>query len=315
MMQSLFLGPNLLSGIGQVTKRYAELIGGEYVCYHNDEPSREHYDFCFAFVLPISHNLEYIDKHKHKFDKIVYMTVCETHTVNECYGMLKNRKPLYVPSMFAKEILDRQFGFNCEFLPHWATIPRELDFHGPSAGPYIFYTIGNIMDPRKNMTGLLSAFQSCKFPDARLLVKATCKKPITINLPNVSVINGLLTDDQLDKIHRGCHCYVNVSHSEGVGMGAVEAAVRNKPIIITDFGGLKEYVKTPFVVPCKLKEIGFDDFLFKKDMKWGHPKVQDIMECMKKCYNQRLRYMDHTHTRELVSAVQDNLENIAKTKL
>ena len=32
-------------------------------------------------------------------------------------------------------------------------------------------------------------------------------------------------------------CYVSFSSSEGVGMGAVEAAIRNKPVIITDYGG------------------------------------------------------------------------------
>ena len=312
MARALFVGPNLLAGIGQVAKKYSQLLDAEYVNYQQEDPKEKSYDFCFAFVLPITPNLNYIDKHKHKFKKLVYMTVCETQQVHDHYRLLKDRTPLYVPSQFAKDILDRQFGMNCKILHHWTKVPKELDYHGPSAGQYIFYTIGNIMDPRKNIKGLISAFDSCKFPNAKLVLKATCKQPVNIGHPNIVVINGLLPEDQMEKIHRGCHCYVNVSHSEGVGMGAVEAAVRNKPLIITDYGGLKEYVKTPFVVPCKLGKIGFDDFLFKKDMEWGHPKIQDIMDCMKKCYTERLRFMDHTHTRKLVTAVQDNLEDIAQ---
>ena len=47
----------------------------------------------------------------------------------------------------------------------------------------------------------------------------------------------------MDKIHKSSDCYVSFSSSEGVGMGAVEAALRGKPVIITDYGGAPEYVK------------------------------------------------------------------------
>jgi glycosyltransferase involved in cell wall biosynthesis len=108
--------------------------------------------------------------------------------------------------------------------------------------PYTFYTIGNIADPRKNIQGLINAFLECNFgTEARLVLKATCFHPITLKIPGVVVINGLLSDEALERVHASCHCYVNCSHSEGVGMGAVEAALRSKPVIITDYGGLKEY--------------------------------------------------------------------------
>ena len=48
----LFIGPNPLSGIGQVTMRYAQLMNGEYVEFMND-PKESTYDVGFAFVLPI----------------------------------------------------------------------------------------------------------------------------------------------------------------------------------------------------------------------------------------------------------------------
>jgi glycosyltransferase involved in cell wall biosynthesis len=66
----------------------------------------------------------------------------------------------------------------------------------------------------------------------------------------------------MEHIHNGCDCYVNFSCSEGVGMGAVEAAMHNKPVIITEYGGASEYVNTPYTISCTLKPIGFDDFLY-----------------------------------------------------
>ena len=68
----------------------------------------------------------------------------------------------------------------------------------------------------------------------------------------------------MDDLHRRCDCYVNFSKSEGVGMGAIEAAIRDKPVILTDFGGPSEYIKSPYMINCELQELENDDFLFQK---------------------------------------------------
>jgi hypothetical protein len=93
-------------------------------------------------------------------------------------------------------------------------------------------------------------------------------------------------------------------------MGAVEAALRNKPVVITDYGGLKEYVQTPFVVECKLGPIGFDDFLFTKDLVWGHPVYEDLVSKMAACYEQRIVYWDHSYTTGLLTTVPTELLSI-----
>jgi glycosyltransferase involved in cell wall biosynthesis len=120
------------------------------------------------------------------------------------------------------------------------------------------------------------------------------------------VINGLLSDDQIDKIHASCHCYVNCSHSEGVGMGAVEAAMMNKPVIITSYGGLHEYVDTPWVIPCTKGPIGFDDFLFTKDLIWGHPSQEALQSALVDCFQKRITFWDHAHTRKIMKEVTDS---------
>ena len=91
----------------------------------------------------------------------------------------------------------------------------------------------------------------------------------------------------MESVHEAGDCYVNCSHSEGVGMGAVEAALRDKPVIITDYGGLKEYVKTPYVVKCSLCPVGADDFLFTKDMLWGKPDMKELVTHMKHAFENR----------------------------
>jgi glycosyltransferase involved in cell wall biosynthesis len=163
------------------------------------------------------------------------------------------------------------------------------------------------MDPRKNIRGLIDAYLRCGFRDAaHLVLKATCLQPVEWRVPGVTVINGLLSDEDLEKVHDGGHCYVNCSHSEGVGMGAVEAALRAKPVIITNYGGLKEYVRTPWVVSCTKGPIGFDDFLFTKDLEWGHPSGEDLQKCLSECFEKKVTSWDHEHTRQIMSNLRSS---------
>jgi glycosyltransferase involved in cell wall biosynthesis len=303
-----FIGPTLLSGIGQMLhkylyvfpdSKYVELIPGQV-------PSG---DVAVIFALPAGPWLELIPEIKRKFKKVHCMSICETETVHEDYGKLfEHFSEIIVASDFCKKVFSRQFpGTN--FLVWRAHVPRPpkscksqkvLDL---PKNRYVFYHMGNIVDPRKNLRGILEAFLRLNRPDETFLVlKATCIQPIEIKLPNVLVINGLIPEAEMECIHEACHCYVSFSNSEGIGMGAVEAALHSKPVIITDYGGAVEYIKTPYVVPCGLQEIPRDDFLFKKGMLWGQPSSDKLLEFMGHAFDNKVYYMEHTHTNELVGA-------------
>ena len=300
----LFVGPQLLAGIGQVVKQYSSLVPGAEHCELGQKPKKARYDRGFAFVLPIKSQLDLFDQYKAFCSDWIRMTVCETEPVNDCYGLLERYPEIHVPSEFSRRILEKQFPkVKWSLLRHWSE--PKVPWMPISASPYIFYTIGNILDPRKNIKKLIEAYLRCEFRDAaHLVLKATCSVPVDWRVPGVTVINGLLSDADLEKVHAAGHCYVNCSHSEGVGMGAVEAALRSKPVIITDYGGLKEYVKTPWVVPCTVGPIGFDDFLFKKEHSWGHPDQKVLEKCLWDCFDKKVQTWDHSHTRDLMDEVK-----------
>ena len=308
----LFIGPSALSGIGQVTRAYCSLVNGEYRL-NTETPSKDQYDVGFAFVLPLPAELERVDKMMARCKKKVYMSVCETETVHPLYGLLAKYNPLYVPSDFAKNILERQFPeMKCSVLRHWA-VPKMLP-PTPPIVPYRFYTIGNAYDPRKNLNMLIDVFMECKRdgvfqPKTQLIIKATCKQDFKINTDckDILIMNRLMERDQLENVHKSCACYVNCSHSEGVGMGAVEAALYGRPVIATDYGGLKEYVDTPYLVPCRVGPIGFDDFLFKKDMNWGHPDRHALKRHMIYVNRNNIREATHEHTVTLMRETECNL--------
>ena len=296
----IIIGPKLLTGIGQHANKYVKLFLPDcgYHLIGSELPESEH---GLVFTLPIKDHLDYITYAKTRVKNLACMTVCETETVHEDYGLImKEFKRVAVPSEFCKRVVSKQFPDN-EFYVIHAHIPP------PPEKPYTFYHIGNIMDPRKKFRDIIQAFARLNEPNTRLVVKATCNQDVDIQFPRIKVINGLISDEEMDKLHNECDCYVNFSHSEGVGMGAVEAAMRDKPVIITSYGGASEYINTPYTIDCGLQELERDDFLFKKGMTWGKPNFDQLLEFMRHAYDNRVRYMNHEHTRNLVGR-----ENVLK---
>jgi hypothetical protein len=84
-------------------------------------------------------------------------------------------------------------------------------------------------------------------------------------------------------------------------MGAVEAALYNKPVIITDYGAPPEYIKTKYLIECGRQEITADDFLFQKGMVWGKPDFEQLMTYMKQAYDDRVYYQDHEWTKNVIN--------------
>ena len=294
----IFISGTLLSGIGQVTDKYRELFDEDRVYSYTDSIPRNQEVVLYA--LPLPDLFETFRKIKKEAKSALCFTICETETVHPLYGELFKIFPhIVTPSEFCKTVFERQFDHvTCSVIRHWVPIPKSISNVNPIE--YTFYHIGNIMDPRKQTKRIIEAFLRLNLPNTKLILKATCKQPVTINLPRVEVINGLLPSSEIQKIHDRCDCYVSFSHSEGVGMGAVEAALNNKPVILTDYGGAKEYIHTPYVIPCKQKPIGFDDFLFTKDMVWGHPDFDKLVEFMKDVYDKQLRHVEHEYTKNLL---------------
>jgi glycosyltransferase involved in cell wall biosynthesis len=256
----------------------------------------------FIFALPIPDVIKYLEHLKTVTKKIVCMTVCETETVHELYGKLVCLFPtVYVPSEFCQNIFSKQFpGTKFEVIRHHVPLFKVAKNRDTST--YIFYHIGNIMDPRKQTRKIVEAFLRLNLPNTLLVLKATCKEPVNWKLPRVHIINGLISEEQIQSIHERCHCYVSFSHSEGVGMGAVEAALCDKPVIITEYSAPKEYIKTPYTIKCGTTTIPNDDFLFQKGMVWGEPDFDQLMGFMRDAYDEKLTKMDHSHTRSLVSS-------------
>lgn len=297
------IGPTPLSGIGQVVGKYARLLHTKYYVLGQDAIPRD--QDVFMFALPVDAWLQSIPIIKQVSKRVICMTVCETETVHPVYGKLFDLfDEIAVPSVFAKNVFERQFpNKNFYIIRHYVPpvpIIKHMDIDlGVRPDAYKFYHIGNIADYRKNIRQMIEAFIRNNFDNAQLILKATCNQTIQWKIPNVVIVNGLMPEDQLEQFHKQCDCYVSSSFSEGVGMGAIEAALRDKPVIITEYGGAVEYIKTPYVVKCDRQLLPHDDFLFQKGMEWGKPDFEQLMGFMKQAYDSKIKHMDHSHTKQI----------------
>ena len=311
MDQFVFIGGNILSGIGQVTKKYASLMNIEKVYSWEEEIPKN--KIVFIFALPIPNVIDKIKKLQSVSKSVNCMCVCETEEVHPIHGELfKLFESVLVPSEFCKNVFSKQFPkTSFSVLHHWSPEP-SLFIKQPntkiSKYGYTFYHIGNILDHRKQVKKIIEAFLRLQLPDTCLVLKATCLKEVNWNIPNVIIINGLVSDAEIDRLHSECDCYVSFSHSEGVGMGAVEAALHDKPVIISEYGGASEYIKTPYTIECDKCNVGVDDFLYTKDMVWGNPNFEKLKEFMKDAYEKKMTYMSHIHTKNLMNNVLKNLK-------
>ena len=170
-----FIGPTLLSGIGQMLNKYVGLFPeSKYIELNpNDIPSG---NVVVIFALPAGAWLSAIPTIKKNFKHVHCMTICETETVHELYGSLfEHFSKIIVASEFCKKVFSRQFP-NTEFIvwrAHIPTVPTlslppSYDLEIPK-NKYIFYHIGNIIDQRKNIKGILEAFLRLNKPKETLV--------------------------------------------------------------------------------------------------------------------------------------------------
>ena len=278
-----------MSGIGQVCMTYCKLVHGDHIEY--GQVPTKNYEVGFCFIIPVPQLIDVMKEYSKYCKKMVYMTVCETETVHPLYERLfELSDTFYTPSEFSSSRLKRQFPQgNFPILRHYAhpciTNVSPIPEISELENKFVFYHIGNVIDPRKNIKPIIETFLRLQLPNSVLLLKATCNQPVHWKIPGVVVLEGLMTKEHLEYIHKVGDCYVSFSHSEGAGMGAIEACMRNKMVILPEYGAGTEYIDTPYIIPCGTKKVGKDDFLFTKDMVWGDPDRNFLLKYMKDAYD------------------------------
>lgn len=224
-------------------------------------------DVCVLHTVP-----ELWPGHRQARARHIGYTVWELTTVPPHWpALLSSVDHLLTPSrMSADALTNAGVPAPIDVLPHvprkpaaFASGARFRAQHGIPSEHTVFYTV-NAWTPRKAVWRTLHAY--CAAFTARdattLLVKTSAVGPAHEgdrrqhlvprlvrdlvasypDAPHVCLVVRDLTEAEMDDLHAAGDCYVSLTHAEGWGLGAFDAACAGHPVVMTGWGGHLDYL-------------------------------------------------------------------------
>jgi glycosyltransferase involved in cell wall biosynthesis len=104
----------------------------------------------------------------------------------------------------------------------------------------------------------------------------------------ILLITRKLSAKAIRWLHERGDCYVSLCHSEGWGMGAFEAACMGKPVIMTGYGGQREFLPADLSYLVRYDTIPVADKVSPKsysaDQTWAEPDAEHASLLMKEVF-------------------------------
>lgn len=233
-------------------------------------------------------------------------------------------------------------GIQAEFVPHPVTItpptvestllPIKLEellaLKSTNPNLYVFYSI-NEFSGRKGLDMLMKAYVE-EFhgatQDTVLFIKThgAVKEDVALALlenftkgldrpPRVILEYKRWHDRDIHRLHQESHCFISLTRSEGHGLGACQAALMGKRVIMTGYGGQMDYLEGIDWVPytltpatfCSLFEqkhgeclndcsCYFFRFFVPTHQQWGLPDETEARRLMRQAFRGRLSGVSRT---------------------
>jgi glycosyltransferase involved in cell wall biosynthesis/predicted Zn-dependent protease len=94
----------------------------------------------------------------------------------------------------------------------------------------------------------------CEYYYARLAMKqavAECQK--NPQCPEIEYVSTMLSEAEMAGLYTACDCFVQPHRAASFNLAALEAMACDRPVITTDFGGVKEFANsdTAYLIPAK----------------------------------------------------------------
>ncbi|MDR1685860.1 MAG: glycosyltransferase [Desulfovibrio sp.] len=193
----------------------------------------------------------------------------------------------------------------CALLPHLVRRAGKADLPWYRAwlsergaqDDFIFLSVLDAVNPRKNLRGLLTAFsmlhRHTRKP-VRLLVK---QYRVDLDVGSVAGVLNLpetLPAERMAALYAGCGAYVSAHHAEGWGLGLSSAMAYGKPVIATAYSGNMQFMNErnsiliPYVTAPVSEEMIARIPLFTADMRWAEPDMDALVEAMRRAAEGRL---------------------------
>ena len=130
------------------------------------------------------------------------------------------------------------------------------------------------------------------------------------NLPNIYLVHGELTDEEMNLLNNDpkIKAFVSFTKGEGYGRPLAEAAITGKPTIVSNWSGHIDFIKPEYnvLIGGELKEIhksAVNQFLLKESS-WFNINTDIASRAMKDVFKQYKKY--HEKSRKQTQYLKDN---------
>ena len=283
----------------------------KHIEYENN--ASKTYDTIIQHTTP-----DFIEYHKN-FGKNIAIVEIETRNIKQS-GWIENLNlmdEIWVGSIFAgASLAESGFKKAIKIIPE----PYNIDRYNTNLEsfftfennkkPFIFYTIGQYGE-KKNIKSIIFSYllEFSKKDNVRLFIK-TCdyrrknedleniikfdienmKHIIRKNnddYPDINVICGYLSDQDIIRLHQSSNCYLNVAKGDSFGSSAIEAALCDKIIINNKNIGSSTYFNNTNALMVNSNEVGVlhSNSNIKNAYtiyeKWYEPSIHEIQNRMR----------------------------------
>lgn len=231
-------------------------------------------------------------------------------------GYINKLNEVWVPSQYnIKVFRDSGVKIPITYIPHTfntdmfkidGTIPIENKY----SDCFAFYSIFQWLE-RKNPVGMLKAYltefkedenvvfilKTFGYRDAvddvtqiKIRISEIKSRLYLETYPKVLLIPGLLPAQQILALHHQCDCYLSLNRCEGFGIPITEAMLCKKPVIVSDFGGSKDFIDESSGYPVKCSEtpvFGMPWEQYSGNMTWGEPNLIQAKQLMRYVFEHR----------------------------
>ncbi len=117
--------------------------------------------------------------------------------------------------------------------------------------PFVFLSIATSLFDRKGPLNAIRAFRELDAPNAKLLLKFNSGMSVTVEgEPNIDCVVGDFSKQEFIELIRRSHCVIYPSSGEGFGLIPLEAMALGRPVIVTDYSGMREYIRRTILLPA-----------------------------------------------------------------
>ncbi|MDR2572891.1 MAG: glycosyltransferase [Desulfovibrio sp.] len=177
------------------------------------------------------------------------------------------------------------------------------------ADAFVFLSVIDAVNPRKNLRGLLAAFSLLRGITGRpvrlLLKQYRVKMPLN-HLPDIINVTADVSPNRMAALYALCDAYVSAHHAEGWGLGMSEAMSYGKPVIATGYSGNMDYMtgENSFPIPYAMRPVSDEQCakfpLFGPDMLWAEADMSKLVAAMRRVAEGRYDHILHARAAEIV---------------